>query len=757
MKFSTGNNRPVDPGETEYPEQDDLFIMYDTSYGAVTSYSMTGFKFSETYNSDYDEWMITGAPSASNIVILGSADLTFGLMEHTITDPDGSYTEQVGTIETGKLYDIRIDGQSIITGDGDSDIYPFVEQLMRASSASGMILGLSSDDYSSGTSTTFIYNVDGDKIGATGVPTLSEMETLFVEVENGTLSIDYFNGTLDLNETLSGVTIGTFVDVGSLPGLSDNPADPLTFDWNDNDGEITANELNSWAGFSGTAPIGSDLELVVKEDSTGEVTTFEIPVSQAGTWSLTSSDMSNTPYDGTYSLLLSAAVDGQTYTYSANMKFSTGNNRPVDPGEMKDSIRLELTDMSNGVATVAAYFGVDPDENGGIGSSDVKINFDPSEADLSSAEFSFAAGITGVPGDPDLEKSSIALSMFALPDFQDYETVPFVTFTVDMANEAEQLSLQLSGIVIDSIEQAGVSTVLELNDHKLTTTVVGRDGSAFEGAEIEALAGQFGTNVTIQETDEADVYAVVANYSADVSSIDFKLSSSKAIIEFTAGSAIDGWTGTVNDTVSGVVSYSAFGAIDGSLDLSAGGDHVLATFKLVDATDLFVTEIALNGNDIEDVMIAQVTPDSVSGNTTVMSIEAGHDVEVNGVLAVDTAANKSVGAWDALQALRLAVGLNPLKAGNFEVEADAFHFIAADINQDGKVRADDALNILKYAVGFDDHEAQWVFVDSSEELSGINNTSVSYFDGLSLDGVNANVDAELTAVLIGDVDASYFG
>ena len=68
--------------------------------------------------------------------------------------------------------------------------------------------------------------------------------------------------------------------------------------------------------------------------------------------------------------------------------------------------------MSNGVATVAAYFEVDPDENGGIGASDVTINFDPSEVDVST-EFSFASGITGVPGNPDLQNSSIALSMFA--------------------------------------------------------------------------------------------------------------------------------------------------------------------------------------------------------------------------------------------------------------------------------------------------------------------------------------------------------
>ena len=307
----------------------------------------------------------------------------------------------------------------------------------------------------------------------------------------------------------------------------------------------------------------------------------------------------------------------------------------------------------------------------------------------------------------------------------------------------------------ESVTSAATSQI-KASDKKLTTTVVGRDGSAFEGAEIEALSGQFGTSVTIQETDTADVYAVVANYSADVSSIDFKLSSSTAITEFSAGSAIEGWTGTVNDTVSGVVSYSAFGAVDDSLNLSAGNDHVLATFKLGDATTLSVTEIMLNEDNIEDVIITHAVTDSVIGNTTVMSIDAGHDVLLNSTLSVDAVADKSVGAWDALQALRIVVGLSPMQAGYVEVDADAFHFIAADINRDGKVRADDALNILKYAVGFEDYEADWVFIDSAQDLSGVNKANVAYSEGVSIHDMNVDVEAELTAILVGDVDGSYF-
>ena len=50
----------------------------------------------------------------------------------------------------------------------------------------------------------------------------------------------------------------------------------------------------------------------------------------------------------------------------------------------------------------------------------------------------------------------------------------------------------------------------------------------------------------------------------------------------------------------------------------------------------------------------------------------------------------------------------------------AYDFIAADINKDNKVTASDALEILKYSVGLNvSNSADWVFIDSSADLSGI--------------------------------------
>ena len=211
---------------TETPVSNDLFSIYDLADGAVKSYGMSGFKLSEVYDSELDEWVSDGAPSASSVVILGSEDLTFGLELQTFTDEYGDYTEQVATVLTGKLYDVRIDGTSIVNSEGPTEYYPFLEQLVRASGPTGTLLGIEAEDYDAGKWATYLYHVDGEQIGATGVPTIEEMEALYAEFDAETLSIDYLVGTFDLNASLSGVSITDFTDFETLPSGSIEPVDP---------------------------------------------------------------------------------------------------------------------------------------------------------------------------------------------------------------------------------------------------------------------------------------------------------------------------------------------------------------------------------------------------------------------------------------------------------------------------------------------------------------------------------------------------
>ena len=83
-------------------------------------------------------------------------------------------------------------------------------------------------------------------------------------------------------------------------------------------------------------------------------------------------------------------------------------------------------------------------------------------------------------------------------------------------------------------------------------------------------------------------------------------------------------------------------------------------------------------------------------------------------------------------------------------------YIAADINKDGRVGADDALNILKFAVGLTDGPPiDWVFIDKNADWSSINRSATTYNEGIQLSDITADTGIDMTGILTGDVDGSY--
>ncbi|MDA7963994.1 beta-propeller fold lactonase family protein [Ruegeria sp.] len=112
-------------------------------------------------------------------------------------------------------------------------------------------------------------------------------------------------------------------------------------------------------------------------------------------------------------------------------------------------------------------------------------------------------------------------------------------------------------------------------------------------------------------------------------------------------------------------------------------------------------------------------------------------------------ASAQITALDALQVLRIAVGLDPTFG-----PATPENLIAADITQDGTINALDALAILQVAVGLETaHDAEWVFLDADADLSGITRTNVSYDTGVSVTIVDGAVSADMTSILLGNVEA----
>ncbi len=104
-----------------------------------------------------------------------------------------------------------------------------------------------------------------------------------------------------------------------------------------------------------------------------------------------------------------------------------------------------------------------------------------------------------------------------------------------------------------------------------------------------------------------------------------------------------------------------------------------------------------------------------------------------------------VNASDALEVLRLAVGLAPSWG-----TASPLHFIAADFDGNGRVEASDALDVLRVAVGLPSAYApRWVFIDSDADLSAINAGNVSFSTGIDASALTAGAEIGVTAILTG--------
>ena len=177
-----------------------------------------------------------------------------------------------------------------------------------------------------------------------------------------------------------------------------------------------------------------------------------------------------------------------------------------------------------------------------------------------------------------------------------------------------------------------------------------------------------------------------------------------------------------------------------------------------DTLDVSTTVATRDGSKMSDVAIAyndgNDTTSILSGNdgVSLASITSGADLTVSGSLDYDTS-TKSINSQDALDALRLSVGINT-QSGT----STAFDYIAADFNQDERVTSQDALAILQYSVGLPTTEqAEWVFVDSDGDYSGISRTNTNYAEGINIADLTSATELSLTGILIGDVNDSYNG
>ena len=161
----------------------------------------------------------------------------------------------------------------------------------------------------------------------------------------------------------------------SLPDLEtdDYTSITVTIDLNDTDGTLTAEDIENWPGISGSAPANATLIMVSTYSETGGSEEFEFTATADGTWAITEYDVGYLPYDGTYSLSLTAKdSDGNSLgSATADLTFATGNTLP----EEDSSGNLSSNDVIIGTAsadTISAGEGSDL-VSAGAGSDTIEL------------------------------------------------------------------------------------------------------------------------------------------------------------------------------------------------------------------------------------------------------------------------------------------------------------------------------------------------------------------------------------------------
>ncbi|MGI3210090.1 beta strand repeat-containing protein [Roseovarius tibetensis] len=144
---------------------------------------------------------------------------------------------------------------------------------------------------------------------------------------------------------------------------------------------------------------------------------------------------------------------------------------------------------------------------------------------------------------------------------------------------------------------------------------------------------------------------------------------------------------------------------------------------------------------------ARSLADDVGGGAYALSVGDGASGQVGGTLGFTNAGEITAG--DALEVLRIAVGLNPSWG-----PAQGLDFVAADLNGDARVTAGDALEVLRAAVGLDsEHAPEWVFINPDQDVSAASANDVPELGGVDIAAISGTQNVDMTAVLLGNMES----
>ena len=413
---------------------------------------------------------------------------------------------------------------------------------------------------------------------------------------------------------------------------------------------------------------------------------------------------------------------------------------------------IALASEVNGTVSFAIYANelVDPDDDG-IGAFQLTLSHDPSDLQIDVDSIAAASGFFSFPN-YNSTTGVLEIGGIKEPTFKDLST-PIVTFEATTLDTENPLTLTISNAFVDGVAQIDVVETFDFSSVSITATTVDRFGNdlVLSNDDVFAFEVSGGDQLFVREGDSSDtntVIEIVANPTSEFSALDFDLTDYAGLTDFTLSDALSNWTAQTNTTVADQVSFSGFSNDAG---IPAGQETVLATFTTAIDPDFDISGIKLDGAAEPDISVGEIPAASTNGNVTVFETARNSDMIISAYKPIDEDSEDSIGAYDALQALRLAVGLT-----KSDGTAEWHDYIAADINMDGRVGADDALDILKFAVGLTDGApADWIFVDGDADWSGIDRRNTDYDEGVMLEDVLVDTSINMTGILVGDLDGSY--
>lgn len=308
-------------------------------------------------------------------------------------------------------------------------------------------------------------------------------------------------------------------------------------------------------------------------------------------------------------------------------------------------------------------------------------------------------------------------------------------------NRGTAIENAIGGSGNDILNGNTLANVLEGRGGNDSLNGAGGDDTLMGGTGIDTLTGGLGADSFVLD-GAGGTQTIITDFTVDEDAIDVS-ALDLSIAQIAA--ALDGAAETATGTT---ITYGTSTVLYQGLTLAEMlGDFVNVALTVMDRA----------GNPAPDLTI-DYTPDSGPDPISGLSgrVSGTYDLTLRGDeltgtatggRAYDAATDDPISAVDALEILRIAVGLDPTWG-----PADTFDFIAADVNTDGRVTSLDALELLRYAVGLSsNYTPEWVLVDADLASVPADSSNVPTERGVVIDASGGTLDYDAIAILVGNM------